>query len=146
MGMNGAGGAAAEGCSPGGPHRAERRAGDGDALSRPTVQPGSLRLPRPASPPQAAVWSPPWAPGQGGRGSVIQLGPGAGCRGRGPSRRCSGMESQEGYERWGPRVRQAVSPISHARGRKGDTSKLGSHGAGHKQGFHCIVSQVLTVC
>lgn len=46
MGMNGAGGAS-EGCSPGGPGRAERWAGDGDALRRPSSQLGSLQLPLP---------------------------------------------------------------------------------------------------
>ena len=46
MGMNGAGGAS-EGCSPGGPGRAERWAGDGDALRRPSSQLGRLQLPLP---------------------------------------------------------------------------------------------------
>lgn len=83
MGMNGAGGAAAEGCSLRGPHRVERRAGDGDALSRPTIQLRSLQLPLPTSHPQAAIWSPTWALGQdehvgGQSGSGIQLPAGAG--------------------------------------------------------------------
>lgn len=34
------------------------------------------------------------------------------------------MESEEDDECWDPKVRQAVSPISHVWGRRGDTPKL----------------------
>lgn len=66
MGMNEAGGAA-KGRSPGGSHRAQRRAGVGDAPSGPSIQPGSLKLPlSPALRPHHRLPSSP------------SLGPGAG--------------------------------------------------------------------
>lgn len=75
MGMNGAGGAAAEGRSSGGPRGAARRAGDGDALSRPTAQLGGLQLPLPTSPPTPKLPSGP-QPGPWGRMGT-QVGRGA---------------------------------------------------------------------
>lgn len=117
MGMNGAGGAAAEGRSPGGPHGAARRAGDGDALSRPTAQLGSLQLPLPTSPPPPRLpsGSPPGPWGRMGTQGLWKAAARWG-RGRGQSSRCSRMESQESYECWSPKVRQSVSPVIVCRG------------------------------
>ena len=75
MGMNGAGGAS-EGHSPGGPGRAERWAGDGDALRRPSSQLGSLRLPLPTPPDCHPALNLTLGPDEhtgGQRGSAIQL-------------------------------------------------------------------------